>query len=157
MFLGEEKESTIFNEKEKFTNNSQGNLVNGDNNFHVEIPNSKQHHQLQEQRLGNRKRRPAPPVPFSNNTYVNENINEKSSGYPSERSESRHDINVQGLPEEGGLLHPPEMGSNLSRHSAGKGLTGRRTQSSGNLCDAKGKLNSVGKIFVPCSSTSRER
>ncbi|XP_012258812.3 uncharacterized protein LOC105687602 isoform X2 [Athalia rosae] len=49
-----------------------------------------------------------------------------------------------------------EMGSNLSRHN-GKGLTGRRTQSSGNLCDPKGKLNSVGKILVPCSSAQRER
>ncbi|KZC04014.1 Tyrosine-protein phosphatase non-receptor type 13 [Dufourea novaeangliae] len=48
------------------------------------------------------------------------------------------------------------MGSNLSRHS-GKGLTGRRTQSSGNLCDPKGKLNSMGKILVPCSSAQRER
>lgn len=33
-----------------------------------------------------------------------------------------------------------EMGTNLSRHN-GKGLTGRRTQSSGNLCDSKGKHN----------------
>ena len=48
------------------------------------------------------------------------------------------------------------MGSNLSRHN-GKGLTGRRTQSSGNLCDPKGKLNSMGKILVPCSSAQRER
>ncbi|XP_015109017.1 uncharacterized protein LOC107035897 isoform X2 [Diachasma alloeum] len=48
------------------------------------------------------------------------------------------------------------MGSNLSRHSE-KGLTGRRTQSSGNLCDPKGKLNHVGKILVPCSSGPQER
>ncbi|CAL7933833.1 unnamed protein product [Xylocopa violacea] len=48
------------------------------------------------------------------------------------------------------------MGSNLSRHN-GKGLTGRRTQSSGNLCEPKGKLNSMGKILVPCSSAQRER
>ncbi|XP_043674170.1 uncharacterized protein LOC122631958 isoform X2 [Vespula pensylvanica] len=51
-----------------------------------------------------------------------------------------------------------EMGSNLSRHN-GKGLTGRRTQSSGNLCEPpKGKFNGMGKILVPCSSSSqRER
>ncbi|XP_008552946.1 glutamate receptor-interacting protein 2 [Microplitis demolitor] len=48
------------------------------------------------------------------------------------------------------------MGSNLSRHH-GKGLTGRRTQSSGNLCDSKGKLSHVGKILVPCSSSSEDR
>ncbi|XP_043518961.1 uncharacterized protein LOC122533382 [Frieseomelitta varia] len=51
---------------------------------------------------------------------------------------------------------PDDMGSNLSRHN-GKGLTGRRTQSSGNLCEPKGKLNSMGKILVPCSSAQRER
>ncbi|KAH0552114.1 hypothetical protein KQX54_005789 [Cotesia glomerata] len=48
------------------------------------------------------------------------------------------------------------MGSNLSRHH-GKGLTGRRTQSSGNLCDSKGKLSHVGKMLVPCSSSSEDR
>ncbi|KAK2575692.1 hypothetical protein KPH14_012082 [Odynerus spinipes] len=47
-----------------------------------------------------------------------------------------------------------EMGSNLSRHN-GKGLTGRRTQSSGNLCEPKGKFNGMGKILVPCSSSSQ--
>ncbi|KAI4476610.1 hypothetical protein M0802_014846 [Mischocyttarus mexicanus] len=47
------------------------------------------------------------------------------------------------------------MGSNLSRHN-GKGLTGRRTQSSGNLCEPpKGKFNGMGKILVPCSSSSQ--
>ncbi|XP_043462326.1 uncharacterized protein LOC122498592 [Leptopilina heterotoma] len=156
----EENEPSISTEdKEKSTNNSSHHLLNGietnDNNNKKKVENVPE----------NRKRRQAPKAPkapkapFSNNTYVIEKINEKSSDYPSERSKSRHDINELGLPEEGGLLHPPsssEMGSNLSRHSAGKGLTGRRTQSSGNLCDAKGKLNSVGKIFVPCSSTSRE-
>ncbi|XP_034948022.1 uncharacterized protein [Chelonus insularis] len=49
------------------------------------------------------------------------------------------------------------MGSNLSRHH-GKGLTaGRRTQSSGNLCDPKGKIAShVSKMFVPCSNSSTQ-
>ncbi|XP_054266593.1 uncharacterized protein LOC128988879 isoform X1 [Macrosteles quadrilineatus] len=40
-----------------------------------------------------------------------------------------------------------EMGSNVSRHS-GKGLTGRRSQSSGNLCN--GKSHGVSKFFSPC-------
>lgn len=35
-----------------------------------------------------------------------------------------------------GLEPAVTMGSNISRHS-GKGLTGRRTQSSGNLCNGK--------------------
>ncbi|XP_054266595.1 tyrosine-protein phosphatase non-receptor type 13 isoform X3 [Macrosteles quadrilineatus] len=39
------------------------------------------------------------------------------------------------------------MGSNVSRHS-GKGLTGRRSQSSGNLCN--GKSHGVSKFFSPC-------
>lgn len=42
----------------------------------------------------------------------------------------RHD----SLPRPG--VEPATMGSNISRHS-GKGLTGRRTQSSGNLCNGK--------------------
>lgn len=39
------------------------------------------------------------------------------------------------------------MGSNISRHS-GKGLTGRRSQSSGNLCNAKSPV--VSRILSPC-------
>lgn len=42
-----------------------------------------------------------------------------------------------------------EMGSNISRHS-GKGLSGRRTQSSGNLCNGK-LVSNVGKLLVPCT------
>lgn len=48
------------------------------------------------------------------------------------------------------------MGSNLSRHND-KGLNGRRTQSSGNLCDPKKRLNSVSRILMPCSDSSKER
>lgn len=44
------------------------------------------------------------------------------------------------------------MGSNVSRHS-GKGLSGRRTQSSGNLCNgAKILAPSVGRILNPCGA-----
>ncbi|XP_023722742.2 tyrosine-protein phosphatase non-receptor type 13 isoform X6 [Cryptotermes secundus] len=43
------------------------------------------------------------------------------------------------------------MGSNVSRHSE-KGLTGRRAQSHGNLCNGNKILApSVGRILVPCS------
>jgi hypothetical protein len=43
------------------------------------------------------------------------------------------------------------MGSNVSRHSE-KGLSGRRTQSSGNLCNGNKILApTVGRILVPCS------
>ena len=128
--------------------------MNGDNPIRG-LYDPKQRQRL-DHRSEIRKRRPPPtPLPSPYNTYVIENISENCNEYPSERNKSRHDINGQDFPEGG--TNPPEMGSNLSRHSAGKGLTGRRTQSSGNLCDAKGKLNSVGKIFVPCSSASRER
>lgn len=55
-----------------------------------------------------------------------------------------------------GLEPAVTMGSNISRHS-GKGLTGRRTQSSGNLCNGKApgvhrsvttKQNHVSKHFL---------
>lgn len=48
-----------------------------------------------------------------------------------------------------------EMGSNLSRHS-GKGLTGRRSQSSGNLCNGKVLTPSVGRFFSPCGRGGNE-
>lgn len=41
-----------------------------------------------------------------------------------------------------------KMGANVSRHSA-KGLSGRRSQSSGSICNGKGRHNNDGKI---CSS-----
>lgn len=46
------------------------------------------------------------------------------------------------------------MGSNMSRHS-GKGLTGRRSQSSGNLCNGKAPV--VTRIFSPCGRDPRDR
>lgn len=42
------------------------------------------------------------------------------------------------------------MGANVSRHS-GKGLSGRRTQSSGNICN--GKSNNVVRLLGPCGAT----
>ena len=161
IFLDDETESTVFAAKGGLSEGTQGDLVNGDKSLPgFRDSKQKQQQQKQQQRqdykAAIRKRSPAPPpLPSSCNTYVTENVSEKFNGNPSERNEPRHDVNGQELPEGG--LNPAEMGSNLSRHNAGKGLTGRRTQSSGNLCDAKGKLNSVGKIFVPCSSASRER
>lgn len=38
-----------------------------------------------------------------------------------------------------------KMGANVSRHSS-KGLSGRRSQSSGSICNGKGKHNTDGKI-----------
>lgn len=146
----------MFPAKARLSEGIQGDLVNGDNSLHGFSNLKPKQQQRQNKKTVTRKRRPPTPLPSScDNTYVTENVCEKYNGNPSERNESRHDVSGQGLPEGG--LNPAEMGSNLSRHNAGKGLTGRRTQSSGNLCDAKGKLNSVGKIFVPCSSASRER
>ncbi|XP_017887824.1 protein PFC0760c-like isoform X2 [Ceratina calcarata] len=79
-------------------------------------------------------------------------INEKERKKEEEIKERPQDaINQSAVEEE-----RPRMGSNLSRHNS-KGLNGRRTQSSGNLCDSKGKLNSMGKMLVPCSSGQRER
>ncbi|XP_039293588.1 uncharacterized protein LOC120353562 [Nilaparvata lugens] len=44
-----------------------------------------------------------------------------------------------------------QMGSNLSRS---KGLTGRRSQSSGNLCNGKSLPPVVGRFFSPCGRES---
>lgn len=74
--------------------------------------------------------------------------------YHQQEEETKEGVEEGEKKPEGGK--EGDMGSNLSRHN-GKGLTGRRTQSSGNLCDPKGKLNSVGKILVPCSGGQRER
>ncbi|XP_075221536.1 uncharacterized protein LOC142324565 isoform X2 [Lycorma delicatula] len=57
----------------------------------------------------------------------------------------RHGLNGHRLEEE----EKEAMGSNLSRHS-GKGLTGRRSQSSGNLCNGKVLTPGVGRFFSPC-------
>lgn len=118
--------------------------------------------QLQPVVSGGKRNRPAPPPPSQPISY-RVNAKDRIDGYDFDwpnkentpgnavnRREDDHQTNPNQATEES------IMGSNLSRHN-GKGLTGRRTQSSGNLCDPKGKLNSMGKILVPCSSAQRER
>lgn len=90
---------------------------------------------------------PTPLPPGSTHYKVNVRDISKYFDSPNKENQPGHDVSE---PKNGEV-----MGSNLSRHN-GKGLNGRRTQSSGNLCDPKGKLNSVGKILVPCSS-ARDR
>ena len=73
-----------------------------------------------------------------------------SSGSPvsSRRSKRRHHCQRQNPAS---LNVDSGMGSNVSRHSE-KGLSGRRTQSSGNLCNGNKILApNVGRILVPCS------
>ncbi|XP_011686478.1 PREDICTED: uncharacterized protein LOC105449173 isoform X1 [Wasmannia auropunctata] len=117
--------------------------------------------QLQPVVSGGKRNRPAPPPPSQPISYrVNAKDRldryfdwpnkENTPGNAVNRCEDDHQTNVIQTTEEA------IMGSNLSRHN-GKGLTGRRTQSSGNLCDPKGKLNSMGKILVPCSSAQTDR
>lgn len=72
----------------------------------------------------------------------------------------RNGVGSQSLPRHGIKLEPEEdteseMGSNMSRHS-GKGLTGRRSQSSGNLCNGKIIGSNVGRFFSPCSRSGVE-
>ncbi|KAL6260516.1 hypothetical protein P5V15_008040 [Pogonomyrmex californicus] len=111
--------------------------------------------------VSGKRNRPAPPPPsqpISCRVNAKDRIDryfdwpnkENTPGNAVNRQEDNHQTNQVQTTEE------LTMGSNLSRHN-GKGLTGRRTQSSGNLCDPKGKLNSMGKILVPCSSAQRER
>ncbi|RLU23128.1 hypothetical protein DMN91_005406 [Ooceraea biroi] len=112
---------------------------------------------------GGKRNRPAPPPPSQpvscrvsakdqvDSYFVDWPNKENTPGNAVNRCEDNHQANHVF-----GTIDESTMGSNLSRHS-GKGLTGRRTQSSGNLCDPKGKLNSMGKILVPCSSAQRER
>ncbi|XP_016839894.1 uncharacterized protein LOC100123134 isoform X2 [Nasonia vitripennis] len=94
--------------------------------------------------LAKRPRHPAPPPPPIRHSSSSSAAN-KENNRPAEQ-ERRDEAAVEKSEQ--------EMGSNLSRHN-GKGLNGRRAQSSGNLCDSKGI--SVGKILVPCSRSSRER
>lgn len=55
----------------------------------------------------------------------------------------------QSLPRHG-IEDTTTMGSNMSRHS-GKGLTGRRSQSQGNLCNGKSSgAPGVARFFSPC-------
>lgn len=110
--------------------------------------NCRGQHQQQRQEgssLAKRPRHPAPPPPPIRHSSSSTSAN-KENNRPA-REEERHDEAAVEKSEQ-------DMGSNLSRHN-GKGLNGRRAQSSGNLCDSKGI--SVGKILVPCSRSSRER
>ncbi|XP_011309142.1 uncharacterized protein [Fopius arisanus] len=97
----------------------------------------------------NNKRRPPPPIPAK--YKINARDISKYFNYPNKENSPGYVV-VDGEGDTNG----DKMGSNFSRHSE-KGLTGRRAQSSGNLCDPKGKLNHVGKILVPCSSGPQER
>lgn len=100
--------------------------------------------------------RPAPPPP-SISCKVNAKDINKYFDWPNKENTPRNAVNAsQGTNEPQPEDEQSIMGSNLSRHN-GKGLTGRRTQSSGNLCEPKGKLNTMGKILVPCSSAQKER
>ncbi|XP_046431755.1 uncharacterized protein LOC124185182 isoform X2 [Neodiprion fabricii] len=122
-----------------------------------------------------RVRHPAPPPPpskvnakdiskyFSSagrdrNDGIQDGVNSLNQRQEPEDQQERNRVKEEGEETENtrAVEKDAAMGSNLSRHN-GKGLTGRRTQSSGNLCDPKGKLNSVGKILVPCSGGQRER
>ncbi|XP_044008091.1 uncharacterized protein LOC122852390 isoform X2 [Aphidius gifuensis] len=97
---------------------------------------------------------PLPPLPSSTPISTKYKINncdiKKYFNYPNKENSPGYDKSNNKI------IERAIMGSNLSRHSE-KGLTGRRTQSSGNLCDPKGKLNNVGKILMPCSSGPQER
>lgn len=123
--------------------------------------------QLQNVTGQKRPRHPAPPIPA--NCKINAKDISKYFDYPNKENSPRNGVNENKRSERNESIEEEqqqqqqsaeenenEMGSNLSRHN-GKGLTGRRTQSSGNLSDPKGKLNHVGKILVPCSSSQRER
>ncbi|GAB1866909.1 PTN13 phosphatase [Camponotus japonicus] len=118
--------------------------------------------QLQPVVSGGKRNRPAPSPPTQPISY-RINAKEQLDKYfdwrnkentPGNAVNRREDDQRQANPVQ--ETEESTMGSNLSRHN-GKGLTGRRTQSSGNLCEPKGKLNSMGKILVPCSSAQRER
>lgn len=118
--------------------------------------------QLQPVVSGGKRNRPAPPPPsqpISCRVNVKDRI-DKYFDWPNKENTPGNAVNCREDDHQTKQIQETEesiMGSNLSRHN-GKGLTGRRTQSSGNLCDpTKGKLNSMGKILVPCSSAQRER
>ncbi|XP_011060828.1 PREDICTED: uncharacterized protein LOC105149832 isoform X2 [Acromyrmex echinatior] len=107
---------------------------------------------------GKRNRPPPPPQPISYKVNAKDGI-DRYFDWPNKENTPGNAVNCCEDDHQTNQLQATEeaiMGSNLSRHN-GKGLTGRRTQSSGNLCDPKGKLNSMGKILVPCSSAQRER
>ncbi|XP_011879526.1 PREDICTED: uncharacterized protein LOC105568445 isoform X2 [Vollenhovia emeryi] len=123
--------------------------------------NNRRRPQLQPVVSGGKRNRPAPPPP-SQPTSCRVNAKDRIDRYfdwPNKENTPGNAVNCREEDQQTNQIQVTEesiMGSNLSRHN-GKGLTGRRTQSSGNLCDPKGKLNSMGKILVPCSSAQRER
>lgn len=116
--------------------------------------------QLQPVVSGGKRNRPAPPPPPQPVSYrVNAKDQiERYFDWPNKENTPGNAVNRRENDQTNEIQATEEaiMGSNLSRHN-GKGLTGRRTQSSGNLCDPKGKLNNMGKILVPCSSAQTER
>ncbi|KAL0126673.1 hypothetical protein PUN28_005210 [Cardiocondyla obscurior] len=115
--------------------------------------------QLQPVVSGSKRNRPAPPPPpISCRVNAKDRLDgyfdwpnkENRPGNAVNQCEDDHQTNqIQAIEES-------TMGSNLSRHDR-KGLNGRRTQSSGNLCEPKGGKLSMGKILVPCSSAQKER
>lgn len=76
----------------------------------------------------------------------------KYFNYPNKENES--DYSISRLHNTGDS--DETMGSNFSRHH-NKGFTGRRTQSSGNLCDPQSGINDVDKMSIPCSSKPEQR
>ncbi|XP_054003385.1 uncharacterized protein LOC128889644 isoform X2 [Hylaeus anthracinus] len=121
----------------------------------TESPSNRRKGCRPQQQPGKRTRPAPPPPPIS--CKVNAKDINKYFDWPNKENTPGNAVNaVVGTNEAHLENEQSTMGSNLSRHN-GKGLTGRRTQSSGNLCDPKGKLNSMGKILVPCSSAQRER
>lgn len=117
---------------------------------------SRGHNQLQQP--AGKRTRPAPPAPVALSCKASAKDVGQYLDWPNKENTPGNAVNAAEGTAEAQLVadRPDDMGSNLSRHN-GKGLTGRRTQSSGNLCEPKGKLNSMGKILVPCSSAQRER
>lgn len=114
--------------------------------------------QLQPVVSGGKRNRPAPSPPISCTVDAKDQL-DKCLDWPNKENTPGNAVNHRedDLRQANQVQATEEstMGSNLSRHN-GKGLTGRRTQSSGNLCEPKGKLNSMGKV-LPCSSSQRER
>ncbi|XP_043580504.1 uncharacterized protein LOC122566806 isoform X3 [Bombus pyrosoma] len=121
-----------------------------------ESPNNRRKGCRPQLQPGSKRTRPAPATPALSCKANAKDIDEYLD-WPNKENTPGNAVNVaEGTTEAQIENDSPNMGSNLSRHN-GKGLTGRRTQSSGNLCDPKGKLNSMGKILMPCSSAQRER
>lgn len=121
-----------------------------------ESPNNRRKGCRPQLQPGSKRTRPAPATPALSCKANAKDIDEYLD-WPNKENTPGNAVNVaEGTTEAQIDNGSPNMGSNLSRHN-GKGLTGRRTQSSGNLCDPKGKLNSMGKILMPCSSAQRER